>query len=434
MTASQVESLRRNTPGYHPGWGAREYTDWRDEQMSWKNTCYVGDWSFLWDIAFEGPDVLRLFSDLSINGFDDFAIGRAKHVVQCSPEGKVIGDGILMRLGETSFRAQGIPALHSAWTASKGGYDLEWTPIDTFQLQVSGPTALAVCQAVTGESLVGTRFMHFAPTRIADVPVFALRQGMAGEIGFEFHGPGEHREAVIAAILEAGESHGIRRLGSRTVMINHLEAAFPTGGWHYLKDSYSESIADSGAWLRERFDLFGLVPAIRGSFESDDVSDYLEGPVALGWGRSIRLDHDFVGREAVERELADPQRVRVTLEFDPEDVVDVYASMFRDEQPYAGIDIPHNERWIMHADAVLADGDAVIGISGTPGYSLSFRRVLTLAFVHPSYAEPGTRLRVRWGDPGSRQKDIGVTVRPAPYKTDNRRADLPAAAAAQAAR
>jgi vanillate/3-O-methylgallate O-demethylase len=424
MATALIDTLRSNQPGYHPGWGPREFTDWRTEQMSWKTACYVGDWSFLWDLEFEGPDALRAFSDLSVNGFTTFAIGQAKHIVQCSPEGKVIGDGILMRTGEHRFRAQGIPALHTAWWLSRGGYDAQWTQLDTFQLQVSGPTALEVCRAATGQSLDDIAFMHFAEVEIAGVPAYALRQGMAGEVGFEFHGPGEHREAVIAALMAAGADLGIRRLGARTVMINHLEAAFPTGGWHYLKDSYSPALAESGPWMREHFDLFGLVPTLRGSFVSDDIGDYLASPVALGWGRSIRLDHDFVGREAIEKELQDPQRVRVTLEFDAADVTAVYASLFGEEEPYDQFEIPHNERWIAHADLVRDEQGAEAGISGTPGYSLLFRRILTLAFLHPRVAEPGTRVRVLWGSPGGRQMEIGATVRPAPYKKDNRRADL----------
>lgn len=425
MSDDLIAQLRTNVPGYHPGWNRREFTTWREEQLSWKTTCSLGDWSFLWDVRFTGPDVLRVFSDLSINGFSSFEIGQAKHVVQCSEAGKVIGDGVLMRVGEQEFRAQGVPALHTSWAIAQGQYDAQWEKLDTFQLQVSGPTALAVCQEATGRELTDIKFMRFDAAEIAGIPVYALRQGMAGEIGFELHGPAAGREAVVERLTEVGEKHGIVRIGARTVMLNHLEAAFPTGGWHYLKDSYNAGAKDSVQWIKENFGQFPIPPTIRGSFVSDDVNDYLQSPIALGWGRSIRFDHNFVGRSALEAEAAQPTRTRVTLEFEPEDIIGLYASLFQaDNEPFDILDMPHSERWIAWADAVLGPEGQTIGVSTTPGYSLYFRRVLTLAFIDPAYAEPGTEVEVLWGNPGTPQTKLRATVRPAPYKKDNRRTDL----------
>lgn len=424
MSDGLIESLRNATPGYHPGWRQGEYSGWQDEQMSWKTTCYVGDWSFLWDVVVEGPDALKVFSDTCINGFGTFEIGQAKHIVQCTSDGKVIGDGVLMRLGEERFITQGVPALHTSWILSKGGYDATWVKVDRCQFQVSGPTALAVCRKVTGQELTDIKFMRFADVEIDGHPAWALRQGMAGEIGFEFHTDREHGEAILAAIVEAGQEHGIRELGRRTVMINHLEAAFPTGNWHYLKQSFHPELAGSGEWIRNHFDTYGLASTIRGSYDSNDVNDFLQSPITLGWGKSIRFDHDFVGREALEKEAANPTRSRVTLEFDKKDVIEIYASLFDQDDPYTFLEIPHSPRWIAWADKVLDDDRNVVGLSGTPGYSYYFRKVLALAYLDVAFAEPGTRLTLVWGDPGTRQKKIGVTVAPAPYKKDNRRGDL----------
>jgi vanillate/3-O-methylgallate O-demethylase len=58
-----VRTMRSTPPGYFTvRWGLPEYTDWIDESISWKETCYIGDWSFLWERRFRGPDVLKLFS------------------------------------------------------------------------------------------------------------------------------------------------------------------------------------------------------------------------------------------------------------------------------------------------------------------------------------------------------------------------------------
>jgi vanillate/3-O-methylgallate O-demethylase len=422
MSHPVIDFLRNSPKTYHPGWNQPEFTDWRDEQMSWKTTCYLGDWSFLWDARFTGPAALELFRDTGINSVNNFEIGQAKHLVQCNEQGKVIAEGILMRLGEDDFSTQSTTAFWSAYVAHRDGYDVTVTKPATFQFQVSGPTALATCQAVTGEDLTDIRFMRFREVDIAGHPVLALRQGMAGEIGFEFHGPAEHAEAVREAILAAGAEHGIRRLGRRTAMINHLEAAFPTGGWHYLADFFSDP--DFIPWAMSEFDFLGLSGSLAGSFESDNLEDYLASPVELGWGRSIKLDHEFPGRSALEEEVANPRRVRVTLEWNSDDVVDLYRTLFEDGQTFPQLDIPHNQRWVAWFDAVRDQDGHDIGVSSTPGYSAWARKVLTLAYVSPRYAETGTEVQILWGEPGTPQRLIRARVAPAPYKPDNRRSDL----------
>jgi len=141
MTRELIRALRNQPYTYHPGWGGPEYTSWQDEQLSWKNTCYIGDWSFLMDIEVSGSDALRLFRETSVNSFEKFEVGQAKHVIQCNQAGKVIAEGVLMRMDEAVFRTQSTPALYSAFLLSKGGYEARWRHLDTFQFQVSGPKA-----------------------------------------------------------------------------------------------------------------------------------------------------------------------------------------------------------------------------------------------------------------------------------------------------
>ncbi len=103
---NMVQALRTPLKGYlHQLWGQPEYSSWIEEQMSWKQTCYIGDWSFLADLHLKGPDALRLFSDLSVNSFARFQVGQAKHIAQCNDNGKIVAEGILMRLGEDEVRA-----------------------------------------------------------------------------------------------------------------------------------------------------------------------------------------------------------------------------------------------------------------------------------------------------------------------------------------
>jgi vanillate/3-O-methylgallate O-demethylase len=89
------------------------------------------------------------------------------------------------------------------------------------------------------------------------------------------------------------------------------------------------------------------------------------------------------------------------------------------------MEMPRDQRGFMYADKVLRDGQ-IVGVTTSRGYSYSFRKMLSLCTIDVQHAEPGTEVIVVWGNPGHPQKQIRATVAPAPYKQDNRRADVAA--------
>jgi vanillate/3-O-methylgallate O-demethylase len=412
----------------------REFTNWMDEQLSWKETCYLGDWSFMPDLHVDGPDALDLFRDLSVNTFDDFEVGKAKHAVQCTEAGNVIGDGILYRTGPDSYRTQHLAAWPQ-FNAEKHGYDVTADIHDTFIYQLQGPTSLAVLEAVTDDTVRDIDFMYIEEVDIGGADVVVLRQGMSGEVGFEIQGPREHADDVWETLVEAGRDHGLRQLGHRTHMINHLLMSFSTRGHHYLPAIFGDEMKEYREWLAAD-NAAEAKFTLAGSFDGDDISAWYRTPVELGWTRNIAFDHDFVGRDALEEEVADPQRTTVTLVWDSEDVVDVYRSLFETGDHYKFMEMPYQHYRAIEADSVVRDGEEV-GVSTGRGYSYYFREMLSLCTIDVEYSEPGTEVTVVWGEGGDpsnpkikahEQKEIEATVAQAPYKEDNRRTDLQAVA------
>src|SRR5262245_10262925 len=106
-----VELLRNSQIGPYAFPVVRsEFTNWRDEQRSWRETCALFDQSHhMTDIYVEGPDALRLFSDLGVNSFRNFKVNQAKQFVACNHDGYVIGDAILFYLDENRFNLVGRP-------------------------------------------------------------------------------------------------------------------------------------------------------------------------------------------------------------------------------------------------------------------------------------------------------------------------------------
>lgn len=437
MSAADMQRYRE---GVFPtsGWGRTEYSGWIDESRSWKTSCYIGDWSFLDEFHIHGPDALTLFSDLCVNSFAKFVIGQAKHAICCNSGGKVIGEGVLMRLAEDEFEFQSLGPV-VAWLEyrlARGGYRADaTTKVSKFKYQVSGPKALYVLERLAEGNLRDIAFMYRRGVRVGPRELTFLRQGMAGEIGFEIQGPKEQARAVMREILDAGRNFGIRRLGSRTAMTNHLEAAFPTVTHDYIPAVCEPEESDFLAYQREReaagalqgrmWTLDGCLK-IKGSFEADRIDAYYRSPVELNWARNVKFDHDFNGRAALEREMAAPMRKLVTLIWNADDCIDVQASLFRgDEQPYDFMDMPRQQQFCMNAHKVML-GDRLVGVATSRGFSYSFRQMLSHAVIDIAQAAPGTEVTVIFGDPGTRQKPIRATVAPSPYKTDNRRADLSA--------
>lgn len=408
---------------FDAAWGPPQFTNWIDESLSWKETCYIGDWSWLPAVRYKGPDALKLFSDLAVNTMQNFVVGQSKHIIHCNEDGKIMEEGILSRLGEDEFLAFCLWWPHYALNG--GGYNATAEPYDCTKYHLQGPNALFVLEKAAGEHIRDLRFMRSRTVTIAGHEVTALRQGMTGEIGFELQAPMEVGKEIWAAILEAGAEYGIRQMGGRVGMLNHLEASYPTHTLDYMpalfdesKEGYRDALA---AAVPGVFDFYFK---IAGSFESEDIRDYYRSPVDLGWGNRIKFDHEFIGREALAREVKAPKRKLVTLLWNPDDVMDVYAALFRKDSALPDfMEMPRESRGYLWTDKVLKDG-ALVGVSTSRGYSAYFRQMLSLCVIDTGLGEAGTEVTLIWGNPGTAQREIRATVQPAPYKQDRGRVDF----------
>src|SRR5277367_2855480 len=127
QSTTPVKLLRNSTIGpYVYPVVQSEYTNWRDEQKAWQKTCVLFNQSYhMTDMYVEGPDALKLLSDLGINTFKNFGANKAKQFIACSPEGYVIGDVILFGLEDNLFNLVGRPSVHNwvQFNAETGGYN-----------------------------------------------------------------------------------------------------------------------------------------------------------------------------------------------------------------------------------------------------------------------------------------------------------------------
>jgi vanillate/3-O-methylgallate O-demethylase len=243
---------------------------------------------------------------------------------------------------------------------------------------------------------------------------------MAGAPGLEIWGPYEEGDEIRAAIMEAGDEHGIRRVGARAYATNTLES-----GWIpsplpaiYTGDalkSYREWLPASG---------YEGTGSLGGSLYSSKIEDYYVTPFEIGYGPFVKGGHDYIGKSALEKMRDKPHRRKVTFEWNSEDVGNVMRSMFeRDGDHFKYIDLPLSNYASASYDKVL-DGDKVVGFSMFSGYSYNERSMLSLGTVNPD-VKSGTELTLVWGEEGGgskkttverhRQAKIRAVVSPVPY-------------------
>lgn len=414
-----------------------EFTNWRDEQLAWRKTCVLYDQSHhMVEISVKGPEALKLLSHLAINSFSNFTVNKAKQFVPCSYDGHLIGDGILFHLEDDEFLFVG-RAPTANWIqfhAQTGGYNVTTAFDDRspsrpmgkpvtrvhYRYQIQGPNAEPLIAKLNGGAYPDIKFFDMGYIDIAGRKVSALHHGMAGAPGLEIWGPYEEGEEIRSAILEAGKEFGLVQVGSRAYATNTLES-----GWipSPLPAVYTgEKMKAYREWLPAAgYEGSG---SLGGSFYSRNIEDYYLTPHALGYGSFIKFDHDFIGREALEKMDSEPQRQKVTLAWNSDDLTKVFRSLFEPgEVNYKYIDLPLSNYASASYDQVLSGGK-LVGFSMFSGYSHNERSMLSLGVVDPEI-EIGTEVTLVWGEEGGgthkttverhRQIEIRAIVSPAPY-------------------
>ncbi|MDQ0643269.1 aminomethyl transferase family protein [Microbacterium murale] len=428
--AGGVLPALRNAPGRPTVFPVTpEFSNWRSEQRAWRDSVALLDQSHhMTDLFISGPDAQRLLSDVAVNSFAKFPAGSAKQFIAVNHEGYLIGDAILFHLDQGVYDLVGWHMVIDwlQFHGETGDYDVtferdgnslvrEGDP-KLYRFEVQGPHALALMEKVTGAPVPATRFFGMAEFEIAGVRVSSLRHGMAGQPGFELFGPWADAERIREALIAAGEEFGLVLVGSKAYSSANLESAWVPSP---IPAIFTGPAADDYlAWLPA-----ARLGSLAGSFDADDVEDYYLTPYDLGYGRSVAFDHDFIGREALERIAVAPRRVKVTLVWNPDDVAAAQRSLLEEGVPAKYIDFPKARYGQYQMDRVLLEGRAV-GISHDCGYITNEQVFASLASVDQDAAAPGTEVSVVWGEePNSekpaverhRQVSIRAAVEPAPY-------------------
>ncbi|MCI2422130.1 aminomethyl transferase family protein [Saccharopolyspora sp. K220] len=409
-------AMMRNSPAGHYEFPIpNEFSNWGDEQRAWNNTAVLFDQSFhMTDVYFRGSRLKEFFASIAVNSFATFGPNKAKQLVTVSPDGFVIGDGILFGLGEEEFSLVGRPSApnYAAYRAETGDFDIEVTrdvrSLERngqrliFRYQLQGPTALDVLAKAYGKALPKVKFFNIGHFEIAGVRVRALNHTMSRHTGLEITGPSEFSAQVKEALLIAGEEFGLREGGALSYATTPTES-----GWI---PSPTPAIYSGDALRPYREYLLGTswegMASLGGSYVADSIEAYYQTPWDLGYGRHVKFDHDFTGREALEKLADQPHRQKVWLRWNDDDVATAIArSYFGGADRTKRLGVPSSVYSTCPFDVVHVDGRQV-GLSTYSGYTTNVGSWSSLAMIDEADVQDGREVTVVWGEPDDTAKPI----------------------------
>lgn len=231
MSLVQCGSRIRRSPYYEAEqrYGPKGYTVYNHMLFPIRYDDFVAEyWHLLehvtlWDVAVErclevsGPDGFAFTQLLTPRDLSTCAVGQAKYVLVCAPDGGILNDPVLTRMGENRFwlaLASSDVLLYAKGLAANAGMDVELREVDVAPLQIQGPKSKDVVRDLLGPEVLDLKYYFFTETEIQGIPVVVTRTGWTSEVGYEIYLCDTARGTELwELIMEAGKPYGIRPTG-----------------------------------------------------------------------------------------------------------------------------------------------------------------------------------------------------------------------------
>jgi len=355
------------------------------EYAAIRNAAALLDVSPLYKYRLSGRDAGRLLDRMITRDIARLGVGQVYYTPWCDAAGKVIDDGTVSRLAETTYRL------------TSADSPLRWLHMNAVGMQVAiedvserlgalslqGPLSRALLQTTTPANLGALKYFRLVETTVRDIPVTVSRTGYTGDLGYEIWVDAQRADALWDALIEAGTPYGIVPAGVWALDIARIEAGLIMLDVDYFSAHHA------------------LIEARKSSpFE-----------INLGWAVSARKG-PFNGRGALAAERARGAAWNfVGLEIDWESFERLFAAH---KLP------PHlsNVAWRSSAP-VYRDGTQV-GYATSGCWSPLLKKSLALAHLRAPHFAPGTEVEMEITVEHQRRK-AAARVRKLPFYDPERK-------------
>ena len=165
----------------------------------------------------QGRDGFRFAQLLTPRDLSKCAVGQGKYVLITAPDGGIVNDPVMLRLGENHFwfaLASSDALLYAIGLAADLGWDVQLTEPDVSPVQIQGPHSRDVVAALFGDEILSLKYYWFRELELDGIPVIVTRTGWTAEVGYEVYlRDGSRGTELWERIMEAGKPFDIRPTG-----------------------------------------------------------------------------------------------------------------------------------------------------------------------------------------------------------------------------
>ncbi len=251
-----------------------QYAGIIEEHRAVRERAGLFDLSHMGELFVEGPDAGAALASALVTNPPALADGRAHYSMIVAPDGGIIDDLIVYRLGQDRFlvvaNAGNARVVSDALAERLVGFKaiLDDRSLATALVAIQGPRSVEIVRPLTDVDLDALRYYAIAEGSVAGIPALVARTGYTGEDGFEVFVDTDRAVELWDALTVAGAEHGLAPIGLGARDTLRLEAGMP---------------------------LYG------------NELDRTTNPYEANLGRVVKLDKegDFVGRAALEKVARD---------------------------------------------------------------------------------------------------------------------------------
>ena len=344
-----------------------------------RSSAALFDVTPLYKYLIRGRDAARLLDRIVTRDVGKSKVGQVLYTPWCDARGKVIDDGTVSRLDETTFRMTSAdPTMR--WLHLNGS-GLECTIEDVSErigaLSLQGPLSRTILEHASEQDLSALKYFRLTTAKIRGEPVTISRTGYTGDLGYEIWVEAPRALPVWDALIESGSGYGITPAGLLALDLVRNEAGLLLIDVDYISAHHA-------------------------LIESQMSTPY---ELSLGWTVALEKDR-FNGRDAL---VAEKERGPAWRFMGVE--VDWNAL----ERLYADVGLPPKlptTAW--RASVPLYMGGVQVGYATSGCWSPLLKRYIALAHLEGPYGEPDTVVEMEV-TVEHRRKRAGATVRALPF-------------------
>src|ERR1043166_6353779 len=181
------------------------------EYAAIRNAAALIDVSPLYKYRLTGRDAARLLDRMVTRDVMKAKVGQVLYTPWCDARGKVIDDGTISRLDDTTFGLTSAEPNLRGLTMTAVGLDVAMADVSeaTGALALQGPLSRTILQQVSPADFSSLKYFRLVHTTVRDIPVTISRTGYTGDLGYELWVDAPRAGAGWGALVDAGAPDGV---------------------------------------------------------------------------------------------------------------------------------------------------------------------------------------------------------------------------------